>query len=537
MAFQRPEYSPVNEVIGQRYKILRQLREEPWGGVWLAQDYLLGVEVSVKLLPREAPEWDAAQKIFQQEAILALRLRHPQILGVYHLEKTERFLYLVEEPFAGESLMARLHRQQRFSVPQALQLLEQLSQALAFVHEQGEVHQSLNPLHLLLEGDEVRLADFAFPNVSGHEAIYLELKAYDPPEVIRGETLTAAGNVFSLGVLGFRLVAGSLPYPLTFDEPFPYRLEIPPADLQEVPIPLQNVLLRCLAEDPEERFSQASAFLAQLRQAREFLRGKPRDKYAAWKPEARAGTWKSAAQAGAIAGKLWSEAKPRGKAILAHAPTYGKTVWNAAKAAPRRFWWGLGLAGLLIVLMYAGLTRKAPTPPPQPPIIAAPATPQPAAGPGPPRLESQEQVPTREVIKPAPLPAPATTPTREAIKAPAPAATSAAEATKPAKEERYLLVAATYPNEKQAQALQQRLRSRNFRAKIVISKTGDKTLYQVQVGPITGVKAAEEAAAKIKAQEKIAPKMVKMTKKPSNPPKPRKPAQPGNTAGAGSPPR
>jgi hypothetical protein len=62
-------------------------------------------------------------------------------------------------------------------------------------------------------------------------------------------------------------------------------------------------------------------------------------------------------------------------------------------------------------------------------------------------------------------------------------------------------------------------------------------LYQVQVGPITGVKASEEAAAKIKAQEKIAPKMVKMTQKPSNPPKPRKPAKPGNTAGSGSPPR
>lgn len=523
MTYQRPDYSPVNEVLGQRYKILRQLREEPWGGVWLAQDYLLGVEVSVKLLPRETPEWDAAQKIFQQEAILALKLRHPQILGVLHLEKTERFLYLVAEPFAGESLMTQLHRQQRFSVPQALQLLEHIGQALAFVHEQGAVHQSLNPLHVLTAGDEVRLAGFAFPNSHGNEAIYLELKAYDPPEAIHGETLTPAGNVFSLGVLGFRLVAGSLPYPLTFDEPFPYRLEIPPADLEEVPIPLQNVLLRCLAEEPEERFPHAGAFLDQLRHAREFLRGKPRDKYAAWKPESSPGTWKPAAQAGAMVGKLWAEAKPRAQAILAHAPAYGTTLWNAVKGAPRRLWWGLGLAALIIVLIIAGLqmSRKAPAPVSQPPVAAAPPRLQlPSVGSGPPLIETEEQAATREAARPGPVAAPAATPT------------PAAEATKAAKEERYTLVVATYANEKQAQAMLQRLRARNFRAKIVTSKTGGKTLYQVQVGPITGAKAAEDAAAKIKAQEKIAPKMVKMTTKPNATTKPG-----NNTARAGKPAR
>ena len=74
------------------------------------------------------------------------------------------------------------------------------------------------------------------------------------------------------GAFGY-LVAGSLPYPLTFDEPFPYRLEYPPADLEEIPVPLQNVLLRCLAEDPEERLPHAGALVSQLRQARELMHG------------------------------------------------------------------------------------------------------------------------------------------------------------------------------------------------------------------------------------------------------------------------
>ena len=121
---------------GQRYEISRRLREEPWGEVWLARDRLLGVEVGLKVLPREAPEWTVAQRYYEQEAALALKLRHPDLLGVFHLERADSNLFLVQEPFPGESLLARLARQQRYGLPQALHLLEQLSLALDFAHSQ-----------------------------------------------------------------------------------------------------------------------------------------------------------------------------------------------------------------------------------------------------------------------------------------------------------------------------------------------------------------------------------------------------------------
>ncbi len=273
MTYDRSDHPEIHEMIGQRYVIVRQLREEPWGGVWLAQDNLLRTEVGLKLLARDAPEWAEARDMFEHAAILGLKLRHPQILGVFHVDKAEKFLYLVEEPFPGESLMAQWVRQERFSLAQALHLLELLGQALAFAHQQGEVHQCLSPLNILIQGEDLRLANFAFAPAYGDEPQHLELRAYAPPEVIHGDRLTPAGNVFSLGVLGFRLVAGSLPYPLTFDEPFPYRLEYPPADLEEIPVPLQNVLLRCLSEDPEERLPHAGALVSQLRQARELMHG------------------------------------------------------------------------------------------------------------------------------------------------------------------------------------------------------------------------------------------------------------------------
>ncbi|MCL4500629.1 MAG: serine/threonine protein kinase [Deltaproteobacteria bacterium] len=250
---------PVPQLPGGRYEISRLLREESWGEVWLARDLLLGAEVGLKLLPRQATEWAAAQAYYGAEAILAFRLRHPEILGLFHLEHTEDWLVLVQEPFDGESLLAQFTRQRRFGLPQALHLLEQAGQVLAFAHQRSAIHQALNPLNILLKGEEVRVANFSFPSEDGGQVETLELKAYDAPEVIYGDAPTVASNVFSLGVLGFRLVAGSLPYALTFDEPFPYRIEALPADLDEVPLPLQNLLLRCLAVDPEERFPDVTA--------------------------------------------------------------------------------------------------------------------------------------------------------------------------------------------------------------------------------------------------------------------------------------
>jgi serine/threonine-protein kinase len=498
MTYNRPEHIESHEVIGHRYLIARRLREEPWGEVWLAQDNVLKTEVSLKLLSREAPDWSRARDMFEHAAILGLKLRHPQILGVFHVDKAERFLYLVEEPFPGETLLAYLARHPRLKLAQALDLLELLSEALAYAHELGEVHQSISPLNILFNGDDVRLANFAFAPAYDDTPLHLELKAYTPPEVILGDRLTPAGNVFALGVLGFRLVAGSLPYALTFDEAFPYRLEYPPVDLEEIPVPLQNVLLRCLSEDPEERLPHAAALASQLRQARDLMHEVSKKPQTPGRFAKSPLAWQPLAQAGPLLKKVWEGSKPQAQkakeAALAH--------WSTLKRMPRRLWWGLGLAALAVILIFAGTKMRRPTaPPPAPLSAAAPVTLLPMTG-GPPLMEAGEAAAPRE---PAARPGGAL--------GPGAAAATPAESGREASQERYLVLAATLGTMKQAEALQQRLRAKNFRAVIVTRKTGGKTLYQVQVGPLTGAKAAEDAASRIKSQEKLTPTVMKVAGK------------------------
>jgi serine/threonine-protein kinase len=496
MSHKRPDRVETHEVIGQRYLIVRQLREEPWGGVWLAQDNLLRTEIGLKLLARDDPEWARARDMFEHEAILGLKLRHPQILGIFHIDKAERFLYLVQEPFPGVNLLSLLSRQKRHSMSQALDLLERLGQALACAHQQGEVHQSLNPLNILLQEENLRLANFAFAPAYDDQPMHLELKAYASPEVIHGDRLTPAGNVFSLGVLGFRLVAGSLPYPLTFDEPFPYRLEYPPVDLEEIPVPLQNVLLRCLSEDPEERLPHAGAFVSQLRQAKELMHGVSKEPYASSRPERSRPTWAPLAQAGPLLKKVWEGQKPRAQKAKETALTH----WNTLKQAPRRLWWGVGLTALIIALIIGGVSwSRRPASQPQPVRVAAPLSLPPMGG-GPPLTESGEAGASREAVPSVRL---------AASQTPVPG-TPAGEAARGAKEERYLLTVATYATMKQAETLQQRLRAKKIQAIVIKRKTDNKTLYLVQVGPVTGVKAAEDLAGRIKSQEKITPKVVKL---------------------------
>jgi serine/threonine protein kinase len=497
MTYNRTDHPEPQEMIGQRYLIVRQLREEPWGGVWLAKDNTLRTEVSLKLLARDAPEWAAARDMFEHAAILGLKLRHPQILGVFHVDKAEKFLYLVEEPFPGESLMAQWVRQERFSLPQALHLLELLAQAQAFAHQQGEVHQFLSPLNILLKGEDLRLANFAFAPAYGDLPQHLELRAYAPPEVIHGDRLTPAGNVFSLGVLGFRLVAGSLPYPLTFDEPFPYRLEFPPADLEEIPVPLQNVLLRCLAEDPEERLPHAGALVSQLLQARELMHGVAK-KSAAWGREKSRRRWQPLAQAGPQLKKVWEHSLPHAQKLRDAARSH----FNTLKQLPRRLLWGIGLAVLTVALIIFGVKAGyRPDSKPQPVPVAAPAALPPVGG-GPPMMESDEAGASGGPTSAARLAAP-----------PASGPAPVTAASPGSKDQRYFLLVATFTTMKQAEVLQQRLRAKNLRAVINTRKTGGKTLYQVRVGPLTGVKAAEDAANRIKAQEKITPKVVKLAPK------------------------
>ncbi len=485
----------AGDVLGRRYVILRQLREEPCGWVWLAQDRSLEQDVGLKFVPAGWPHFEAAKGVLRREASLALKLRHPYIISVFHYEEVEEGVYLILEPYPGETLLSHLMRLERFRMPVALSLLEQVAQALAFAHFGNEVHQGLNPFHIILADNTVKVANFAcLPEEVKEEeeqVSHLELKAYIAPEVLQGEPVTPAANVFSLGVLGFRLTAGSLPYPLTFDEPFPYRLGDMPVDLEEIPLQLQNLLLQCLAPEPEDRFEDAGAFIAALEQRRELWRPPSPDRWFGWTPEARQA---AAGAATRMLGRLWEG----GKSV---AGRIGDGVENLkAQREPgvvRR--WLLGLAAFVlfvVVLVWGGRAifqrvQTAPAPPPAPKKVESP---QAKGRPGKAATKSATRRRPRTVT--AKAKSPGSAPTFKA----------------PIRENRYQLLVATYVSYDQAKALKKRIRAKKIPATVYRRKSKKKTYYVVKAGPITGKKQAEKTARRLEKDMRLSylPKVVKI---------------------------
>jgi len=500
-----PDSLKAGDVVARRYVILRHLRDEPCGGVWLAQDRALGVDVALKFLSRRSFQFDAAREALRGEGALALKLRHPHILQVIHFEEREEGVFLVQEPVHGESLLGHLNRLERFRLPYALGLLEQLAGALAWAHQHHEVHHSLDPSNIILEDNTVKLANFscALPEEEEPRVTRLELRAYVAPEVIQGEPVTPAANVFSLGVLGFRLSAGSLPYPLTFDEPVPYRLENIPVDLEEIPLPLQNLLLQCLAPDPRDRFEDAQAFLAALEQRRESWRTPAYGRWIGWTPERReqaAGVLESASR---FCRQFWAGSKGMVGKLTENFPSLAEA---GKSGLARRLL--IGLAGgllVLILLVWGGRALFQRLAAPQPSAKPAPAASQPAplAAPAPGEMKLPQVGGPPLQSGPATAPAAPGSEVHSRPATPAPPKETKVQPPAPGKEH-YQLRVATFNTYDQALALKKKMQARNISATVYKGTAGQKTYYVVKAGPFAGRKQAEEVAGRLKS-ENLAP--------------------------------
>jgi serine/threonine protein kinase len=503
-----PNSLKAGDVVARRYVILRHLRDEPCGGVWLAQDRALGMDVGLKFMPRRSPTFETVQEALRREGALALKLRHPHILQAVHFEEGEEGVYLIQEPFQGETLLAHLNRLERFRIPYALNLLEQVAKALAYAHKFHEVHHCLDPANLLLDADTVKLTNFACslpPQEDEPQVTHLELKAYVAPEVIQGDPVSPAANVFSLGVLGFRLTAGSLPYSLTFDEAVPYRLENMPADLEEIPLPLQNLLLQCLAPDPRDRFEDAGVFLAALEQRRESFRTPFYGRRMGWNPglqQHAAGIMESVSR---ICGQFWEGSKGAAGRITESIQSLREH--DDAALARRTLIGVTGAVLVLILLIWGGLVmlRKTSTTSVSLPAVSTPSTSQsPAASEV---KQSQAGVPPLKAgSEPAHKPA--------AHVASKPAATPAPKEAKttPASKEHYQLWVATYHDYGDALLLKKKIQAKDIPVKVYRGAANKKVYFAVKAGPFTSKKQAEDVASRLKSGLHLSqtPKLVKI---------------------------
>ncbi len=270
--------SGIREALGPTFELRHMLGRGGFGEVWEALDLRLGRRVAVKVLRHELAASPAFRERFRRETRAVARLRHPGIVPVYHVGEAEGLVYFIMPLIEGITLKAALDAEGTLDPAEAVRILAEASDALREAHRRGIVHRDLKPENVMLDGPERRvlLMDFGIAQTEEGDreltgaGLVLGSPEYMSPEQATGaRQLDGRSDIYSLGVVGYRMLAGRLPFVAdTAREALAHHAITPPEPLENVaPVPhgLSEAVMRCLAKKPDERWQTTDELLAALR--------------------------------------------------------------------------------------------------------------------------------------------------------------------------------------------------------------------------------------------------------------------------------
>ena len=261
----------TGETIAGRYRLLEPLGSGAMSAVWLAHDDELERQVAVKLL---APSADRAR--FEREARAVAALSHPNICALYDYGEADGKPYMVLEYLPNGSLEERLHAGQPLADDETLRIATEIAAGLAHAHERGLVHRDLKPANVLFDAEgRAKIADFGIASMGDAGTLteagtVLGTAAYISPEQAGGLPAGPASDVYSVGVILFRMLTGAFPFVSTnVMELVRMHRDDPPrpvADARpDTPPRLESIVTASLAKDPADRPPDGAALERELR--------------------------------------------------------------------------------------------------------------------------------------------------------------------------------------------------------------------------------------------------------------------------------
>ncbi|MGY1746321.1 serine/threonine-protein kinase [Blastococcus sp. SYSU D00695] len=267
-------------VLAGRYEITSPIATGGMGEVWRARDRVLDRVVAAKVLRSEFTGDPSFVARFRNEARHTAALSHPNIASVYDYGETEdernpgqRLAFLVMELVEGQPLVTILHEEGSLPVDWTLHVLGQSADGLSAAHAAGVVHRDIKPGNLIVRPDGVvKLTDFGIARARDatpltRTGMVVGTAQYLSPEQAQGFEVTAASDVYSLGVVGYECLTGSRPFDGTSQVAIALaHINRPPPPLpSDVPLAVRQLLERALAKAPEDRFDDGAAFAAAIR--------------------------------------------------------------------------------------------------------------------------------------------------------------------------------------------------------------------------------------------------------------------------------
>lgn len=259
------------------YVIDREVGAGGMATVFLARDLKHDRQVALKVLRPDLAAALGAER-FPREIRFVAQFHHPHILSLYDSGESSGFLYYVMPFVEGESLAQRIAREGRLPISDVVRILREVADALAYSHERGVVHRDIKPGNVMLAGRHAVVTDFGVAkavSASGgdnHTTIGMAVGTphYMAPEQAMGQgDIDGRADIYALGILGYEMLAGHPPFAGgTPQAVLSAHVMETPKDVRELrpgtPAVLADVIMRCLAKDPADRWQHADDVVQQL---------------------------------------------------------------------------------------------------------------------------------------------------------------------------------------------------------------------------------------------------------------------------------
>ena len=264
----------INTLFDGRYRVMRKLGAGGMADVYLAEDEELGRRVAIKILNDRHANDESFVERFRREAKNAAGLSHPNIVSIYDRGEAEGTYYIAMEYLDGRTLKELLIARGPMPIADAIHHTRQILNALRFAHKKGVVHRDIKPHNVMVDGDgRLKVTDFGIARAGASQmteaGAIVGTAQYLSPEQARGAAVDQRSDLYSIGVVLYEMVTGSVPF--TGDSPVEIAMKHlsdtprPPSTIRpEIPPDLDMVVLRALAKNPDDRFQTAEEMDAEL---------------------------------------------------------------------------------------------------------------------------------------------------------------------------------------------------------------------------------------------------------------------------------
>lgn len=270
----------IGQVIQKRYRVEGFIASGAMKTVYRVRDLERSVPLALKMLHGDLEEDPAMLRSFKRETKAIQELGHPNIVRFYGLEQAKKMVFMLEEYIDGPALKDILKERKKLSVEESLVYLKAMCAALGYAHNRGIVHCDVKPGNVMVnQGGEIKLTDFGIARHTGSDTTSTlagaGTPAYMAPEQVMEKEVTAATDVYALGVMLYEMLTGQRPFRgtesgserggntqneriryahLKLDPPDPRRLN------KALSEELAGAVLKALEKEPRERYQTTAEF-------------------------------------------------------------------------------------------------------------------------------------------------------------------------------------------------------------------------------------------------------------------------------------